>query len=63
MLSFVNTFTVLEKRGKVKAYYKKQELLFEGFNEMETISKSGFAPGGLTEVSPCIKLICVIRCD
>nr|GEV86361.1 metal tolerance protein 9-like [Tanacetum cinerariifolium] len=38
-----------KKRGKVKAYYKKQELLFEAFNEMETISKSGFAPGGLTE--------------
>ncbi|XP_071725779.1 metal tolerance protein 10-like [Rutidosis leptorrhynchoides] len=38
-----------KKQIKVKAYYQKQEELFEGFNEMETMSKSDFLPGALTE--------------
>lgn len=45
-------FIFSEKQGKVEAYYKKQEELFEGLNEMETMSKSGFLPGALTEVGP-----------
>ncbi|KAL4554507.1 hypothetical protein LXL04_039338 [Taraxacum kok-saghyz] len=36
-------------KRKIKAYYKKQESLFEGFNEMEIINKSGSLPGALTE--------------
>lgn len=31
-------------------YYKKQERLLEGFNEMETIHETGFASGAPTEV-------------
>ncbi|KAI3496631.1 hypothetical protein L1887_39002 [Cichorium endivia] len=37
------------KHGKVQEYYKKQERLLEGFNEMETINESGCLPGALTE--------------
>ncbi|GJS97687.1 hypothetical protein Tco_0804655 [Tanacetum coccineum] len=32
------------KHGKVRDYYKKQERLLEGFNEMETINESGYLP-------------------
>ncbi|XP_023737047.1 metal tolerance protein 10 isoform X2 [Lactuca sativa] len=39
----------LRRKRRVKAYYKKQESLCEGFNEMETITKSGSLPGALTE--------------
>ncbi|KAI3753983.1 hypothetical protein L2E82_26055 [Cichorium intybus] len=42
-------FPTRRTKRKVKAYYKKQESLFEGFNEMETIGKSGSLPGALTE--------------
>jgi hypothetical protein len=34
----------------VADYYKKQERLLEGFNEIETMHETGFFPGGLTEV-------------
>ncbi|CAJ2662608.1 unnamed protein product [Trifolium pratense] len=37
------------KQRKVADYYKKQERLLEGFNEMETMHETGFFPGGLTE--------------
>ncbi|KAK9065519.1 hypothetical protein SSX86_014920 [Deinandra increscens subsp. villosa] len=37
------------KHGKVREYYKKQERLLEGFNEMETINESGCLPESLTE--------------
>ncbi|KAJ0802002.1 putative cation efflux protein [Helianthus annuus] len=37
------------KRGKVREYYKKQERLLAGFNEMETINESGCLPESLTE--------------
>ncbi|KAL3851009.1 hypothetical protein ACJIZ3_012891 [Penstemon smallii] len=37
------------KHGKVAEYYKKQERLLEGFNEMETIHESGGLPDALTE--------------
>nr|GEX55667.1 metal tolerance protein 9-like [Tanacetum cinerariifolium] len=30
------------KHGKVRDYYKKQERLLEGFNEMETINEFGY---------------------
>ncbi|KAL4179124.1 hypothetical protein AMTRI_Chr13g85750 [Amborella trichopoda] len=38
----------LSKRHKVAEYYKKQEELLEGFNEMETVTELGCLPG-LTE--------------
>ncbi|GJX56969.1 metal tolerance protein 9-like protein [Tanacetum coccineum] len=37
------------KHGKVRDYYKKQERLLEGFNEMETINESGYLPDTLTD--------------
>ncbi|GKB46293.1 metal tolerance protein 9-like protein [Tanacetum coccineum] len=37
------------KHGKVRDYYKKQERLLEGFNEMETINQSGYLPDTLTD--------------
>jgi hypothetical protein len=44
------TTCVSGKQRKVAEYYKKQERLLEGFNEMETMHETGFFPGGLTEV-------------
>ncbi|KAK4787127.1 hypothetical protein SAY86_010960 [Trapa natans] len=37
------------KRRKIAEYYKKQESLYEGFNEMETMTESGCFPGTMTE--------------
>ncbi|XP_061336716.1 metal tolerance protein 10-like [Gastrolobium bilobum] len=37
------------KQRKVAEYYKKQERLLEGFNEMEAMTETGFFPGSLTE--------------
>lgn len=37
------------KPCKVAEYYKKQERLLEGFNEMETMTESGCFPGTLTD--------------
>ncbi|KAK2448448.1 Cation efflux family protein [Trifolium repens] len=37
------------KQRKVADYYKKQERLLEGFNEIETMHETCFFPGGLTE--------------
>ncbi|XP_056685024.1 metal tolerance protein 10 isoform X2 [Spinacia oleracea] len=42
-------FRTHRKQGKVADYYKKQERLLEGFNEMESINETGFFPGSLTE--------------
>jgi len=44
------SFCLVGKQGKVAEYYKKQERLLEGFNEMESINESGCFPGSLTEV-------------
>ncbi|MED6188325.1 Metal tolerance protein 9 [Stylosanthes scabra] len=38
-----------KKQRKVAEYYKKQEKLLEGFNEMDTMAETGFFPGSLTE--------------
>lgn len=52
MLIFdVFTFFFQEKQGKIAEYYKKQEKLLEGFNEMETMHEVGGLPDALTEVS------------
>ncbi|XP_059441617.1 metal tolerance protein 10-like [Corylus avellana] len=37
------------KRSKIADYYKKQERLIEGYNEMETMIETGCLPGSLTE--------------
>ncbi|KAK4804107.1 hypothetical protein SAY86_003924 [Trapa natans] len=37
------------KQRKIAEYYKKQERLYEGFNEMETMTESGCFPGTMTE--------------
>ncbi|KAK4253550.1 hypothetical protein QN277_010209 [Acacia crassicarpa] len=37
------------KQRKVAEYYKKQERLLEGFNEIDTMNEMGFFPGSLTE--------------
>ncbi|CAL5341444.1 unnamed protein product [Camellia sinensis] len=37
------------KQGKIAEYYKKQESLLVGFNEMETMNTSGGLPGNLTD--------------
>ncbi|XVF77822.1 hypothetical protein PTKIN_Ptkin14bG0077900 [Pterospermum kingtungense] len=38
-----------KKQRKVSEYYKKQERLLEGFNDMETMNEMGEMPGRLTE--------------
>ncbi|XVE99000.1 hypothetical protein REPUB_Repub03eG0158200 [Reevesia pubescens] len=40
---------ISEKQRKVSEYYKKQERLLAGFNEMETMNEMGCLPGALTE--------------
>uniref|UniRef100_A0A7C9DAL9 Uncharacterized protein n=1 Tax=Opuntia streptacantha TaxID=393608 RepID=A0A7C9DAL9_OPUST len=47
--SFTRFLRTRWKQGKVAEYYKKQEMLLEGFNEMESINESGCFPGSLTE--------------
>uniref|UniRef100_A0A5B6YQL4 Putative metal tolerance protein 9-like n=1 Tax=Davidia involucrata TaxID=16924 RepID=A0A5B6YQL4_DAVIN len=47
--SFRRFLRAPRKQGKIAEYYKKQERLLEGFNEMETINESGCLPGSLTE--------------
>ncbi|XP_058072128.1 metal tolerance protein 10-like [Magnolia sinica] len=39
----------LRRKGKVARYYKKQEKLLEGFNEMETFTELGCLAGAPTE--------------
>ncbi|XP_019425004.1 PREDICTED: metal tolerance protein 9-like [Lupinus angustifolius] len=40
---------VLGKQRKIADYYKKQEMLLEGFNEVETMNETGLFPGSLTK--------------
>ncbi|CAH8321391.1 unnamed protein product [Eruca vesicaria subsp. sativa] len=46
---FSRCFRTPKKERKISEYYKKQERLLEGFNEMETIHGTGFASGAPTE--------------
>ncbi|KAK4839062.1 hypothetical protein QYF36_018802 [Acer negundo] len=46
---FFGRFYTPTKQRKVSEYYKKQERLLEGFNEMETMTETGCWPGSLTE--------------
>ncbi|XP_010260636.1 PREDICTED: metal tolerance protein 10-like [Nelumbo nucifera] len=47
-LGFAVILKTLGKQGKVAKYYKRQENLVKGFNEMETVTELGL-PGSLTE--------------
>ncbi|XP_061363434.1 metal tolerance protein 9-like [Gastrolobium bilobum] len=38
-----------KKQRKVAEYYKKQERLLEGYNDMDTMTETGLFPGSLTE--------------
>ncbi|XP_052208710.1 metal tolerance protein 10-like [Diospyros lotus] len=48
-LSSLGFRCIPRKQHKVAEYYKKQERLLEGFNEMETIHELGSVPGNPTE--------------
>lgn len=47
--SFLHLLRAFRNKKKVAEYYKKQEMLLEGFNEMDTINECGYLPGNLTE--------------
>ncbi|XP_016485101.2 metal tolerance protein 9-like isoform X1 [Nicotiana tabacum] len=47
--SFLRLLRAFRNQKKVAEYYKKQERLLEGFNEMDTINECGYLPGNLTE--------------
>lgn len=50
MMIYTNIWCFVGKERKISEYYKKQERLYEGYNEMETMNESGCFPGSLTEV-------------
>ncbi|KAF6137583.1 hypothetical protein GIB67_031862 [Kingdonia uniflora] len=47
--AFRNILKSRKKQVEVAKYYKKQEKLVKGFNEMKTVNDSGCMPGTLTE--------------
>uniref|UniRef100_A0A199UBT1 Uncharacterized protein n=1 Tax=Manihot esculenta TaxID=3983 RepID=A0A199UBT1_MANES len=47
--SFRRLLPTPRKQRKVSEYYKKQESLLEGYNEMETMTELGCFPGNATE--------------
>ncbi|XP_015060786.1 metal tolerance protein 9-like [Solanum pennellii] len=47
--NFLHLLRAFRNQRKVVEYYKKQEKLLEGFNEMDTINECGYLPGNLTE--------------
>ncbi|KAK9133877.1 hypothetical protein Scep_013405 [Stephania cephalantha] len=47
--SFTDILTTIRKQGQISDYYKKQEKLLQGFNEMETFIELGSLPGTQTE--------------
>lgn len=38
------------RQRKIAEYYKRQNKLLKGFNELDLFSETGFWPGSLTEV-------------
>ncbi|KAK1576379.1 hypothetical protein Q3G72_013383 [Acer saccharum] len=46
---FCGRFCTPRKQRKVSEYYKKQERLLEGFNEIDTMTETGCWPGSLTK--------------
>ncbi|XP_057948866.1 metal tolerance protein 9-like [Malania oleifera] len=47
--SFLRLLRTQRKQCKIAEYYKKQERLLEGFNEMETVNEMGCLPESQTE--------------
>ncbi|KAK9156229.1 hypothetical protein Sjap_003709 [Stephania japonica] len=47
--SFTDILTTIRKKGQISEYYKNQEKLLQGFNEMETFIELGSLPGTQTE--------------
>ncbi|KAK9152499.1 hypothetical protein Syun_010808 [Stephania yunnanensis] len=47
--SFTDILTTIRKQGQISDYYKKQEKILQGFNEMETFIELGSLPGTQTE--------------
>lgn len=39
------------RHRKIAEYYKKQDKLMKGYNEVDSFSELGILPGALTEVS------------
>lgn len=68
LLDFLSFNLDSEKQRKVSEYYKKQERLLAGFNEVEAMNEMDCLPGSLTEVvcsslvfSPqCFDYICLL---
>lgn len=48
---------ISEKQRKVAEYYKQQERLLEGYNDMDTMTETGLFPGSLTEVDYFVALV------
>ncbi|KAK9268526.1 hypothetical protein L1049_000279 [Liquidambar formosana] len=44
-----NVLQTLRKKGKIAEYYKRQEKLLKGFNEVDEFTELGLLPGSLTE--------------
>ncbi|KAJ8568401.1 hypothetical protein K7X08_027934 [Anisodus acutangulus] len=47
--TFLRLLRAFRNQKKVAEYYKRQERLLEGFNEMDTINECGYLPGSLNE--------------
>ncbi|KAG2396899.1 Metal tolerance protein [Vigna angularis] len=47
--TFHRLFRKPKKERKVAEYYKKQEKLLEGYNDMDSMTETGYFPGSLTE--------------
>ncbi|WVZ04516.1 hypothetical protein V8G54_025322 [Vigna mungo] len=47
--TFHGLFRKPKKERKVAEYYKKQEKLLEGYNDMDSMTETGYFPGSLTE--------------
>ncbi|QCD85973.1 ferrous-iron efflux pump FieF [Vigna unguiculata] len=47
--TFHRLFRKPKKERKVAEYYKKQEKLLEGYNDMDSMTETGYFPGTLTE--------------
>ncbi|OVA05557.1 Cation efflux protein [Macleaya cordata] len=46
---FLDFLRTIKKQSEIAEYYKRQEKLLKGFNEMETVTETAGLPGTLTE--------------
>lgn len=44
-----NILQILKKQRKIEEYYKRQEMLLKGFEEVDSFTELGLLPGSLTE--------------